>query len=353
MLPEKNLNRDYYQLLGVDRDASEQQIRDAYHSLAWTSEMAAEGRPGKDADKGAGIKLLVEAFNILSDPAERARYDRSLLESSSSEMQDLTGAVEPAPAVGPAADSPHPDPTMAISRSTLQETIQALKDKYAAVTKEHESATENEAMPPEAEDDPPSLYGSDAETEADWADSFTPEDAGEAPEHFHEHTEILEKGRDFPDPSLAFSAASQPGKNSTEALRRAEDLGEVFTSLTNNQEIMPENNNSLDVEFQQPYRAASNHLVSMSAPDGKFTKEAQLPNDRDQLGPKAESNSNHLEGAAYFRPRPRPVFNARCRQPNGFFNPPNQGQIDWTLWIVGCGPPLLTLIGVAIYYLTR
>jgi curved DNA-binding protein len=64
--------RDYYETLGVDRDASEEDIRRAYRRLA------RENHP--DVNKQAGaedrFKEISEAYEVLRDPEKRERYDR-------------------------------------------------------------------------------------------------------------------------------------------------------------------------------------------------------------------------------------------------------------------------------------
>jgi DnaJ-class molecular chaperone len=64
---------DYYKLLGVSPDASRQDIHSAYRKLArhYHPDLNAEG----DAD--ARFNELSDAYEVLHDPARRARYDRS------------------------------------------------------------------------------------------------------------------------------------------------------------------------------------------------------------------------------------------------------------------------------------
>jgi curved DNA-binding protein len=78
--------QDYYEALGVPRDASEQDIRRAYRKLA------RENHPdvNKDPDAGDRFKQISEAYEVLRDKDKRARYDR--LGANWKAGQDVSGA---------------------------------------------------------------------------------------------------------------------------------------------------------------------------------------------------------------------------------------------------------------------
>jgi curved DNA-binding protein len=63
--------RDFYQVLGVSRDADRSEIQRAYRRLA------RENHPdvNKDPDAEARFKDISEAYDVLSDPEQRKRYD--------------------------------------------------------------------------------------------------------------------------------------------------------------------------------------------------------------------------------------------------------------------------------------
>lgn len=64
--------KDYYQILGVDKKASAEEIKKAYRSLA------KQFHPDRNAgDKAAEekFKQISEAYGVLNDPANRKKYD--------------------------------------------------------------------------------------------------------------------------------------------------------------------------------------------------------------------------------------------------------------------------------------
>jgi molecular chaperone DnaJ len=65
--------RDYYEVLGVPRDADDAAIKKAYRALALKHHP--DRNPGKN-DSEEKFKEAAEAYAVLADPEKRARYDR-------------------------------------------------------------------------------------------------------------------------------------------------------------------------------------------------------------------------------------------------------------------------------------
>jgi molecular chaperone DnaJ len=66
------LSRDYYEVLGVGRDASQDEIKRAFRQLA--KKHHPDANPG-DKDAEARFKEINEAYEVLSDPTKRSNYD--------------------------------------------------------------------------------------------------------------------------------------------------------------------------------------------------------------------------------------------------------------------------------------
>src|SRR5437588_4970968 len=80
--------KDYYEALGVTRDASAEEIRRAYRKLARQYHPDINKEPGAE-DR---FKEISEAYEVLRDEQKRERYDR--LGENWRAGQDVSGAPD-------------------------------------------------------------------------------------------------------------------------------------------------------------------------------------------------------------------------------------------------------------------
>ena len=73
-------NKDFYQVLGVKKDASNEEIKKAYRKLARANHP--DSNPG-DTAKHDTFKAVAEAYDVVGDPEKRKKYD---------EMRELYGS---------------------------------------------------------------------------------------------------------------------------------------------------------------------------------------------------------------------------------------------------------------------
>jgi hypothetical protein len=69
----------YYDILDLDRDATPEELKEAYHRLAREYHPDVASKDEEVAQKFAAIS---EAYRVLSDPQQRYRYDRTLPQKS-------------------------------------------------------------------------------------------------------------------------------------------------------------------------------------------------------------------------------------------------------------------------------
>lgn len=84
-----NGTKDYYKLLGVDKKASDKEIRDAYRKLA--RKYHPDANPG-DKNSEEKFKEVSEAYEVLSNAEKRKQYDSGGM---------FSGAGGPGPGFGP------------------------------------------------------------------------------------------------------------------------------------------------------------------------------------------------------------------------------------------------------------
>ena len=82
--------KDYYEILGVPRDASDADLKRAFRNLArqYHPDVARNGRDAEDK-----FKEVNEAYEVLGDPSKRSRYDRlGSVFNESSDFRQSAGA---------------------------------------------------------------------------------------------------------------------------------------------------------------------------------------------------------------------------------------------------------------------
>ena len=65
--------RDYYEVLGVQKNATDEELKKAYRKLA--KQNHPDLHPG-DKEAEARFKEINEAYEVLSDKEKRAKYDQ-------------------------------------------------------------------------------------------------------------------------------------------------------------------------------------------------------------------------------------------------------------------------------------
>jgi len=65
---------EYYSVLGVDRSATQDEIKAAFDRLANTFKAAGKPRNIEDVEE---IRTIATAYRVLSAPEKRSRYDKS------------------------------------------------------------------------------------------------------------------------------------------------------------------------------------------------------------------------------------------------------------------------------------
>ena len=69
--------RDYYEVLGVKKDASEDELKKAFRKLSmkWHPDMQHGKSDAEKEDAKKKFQEIAEAYEVLSDKSKRAQYD--------------------------------------------------------------------------------------------------------------------------------------------------------------------------------------------------------------------------------------------------------------------------------------
>mgnify|MGYP001109605728 CR=1 FL=1 len=79
--------KDYYQILRIGRDATDEEIKKAYRKLAM--ECHPDRNPGKEAWANEKFKEINEAYGVLGNPEKRRQYDRF---GTTGDVSDIFGS---------------------------------------------------------------------------------------------------------------------------------------------------------------------------------------------------------------------------------------------------------------------
>ncbi|NXU33970.1 DNJB8 protein, partial [Drymodes brunneopygia] len=99
---------DYYKVLGLQKNASQVDIKKSYHKLALKWHPDKNPRNKEEAEKK--FKEIVEAYETLSDPQKRSLYDKSVEEKRVRKERAAAGHNN---FCGPHHEFPHPEEVFA------------------------------------------------------------------------------------------------------------------------------------------------------------------------------------------------------------------------------------------------
>jgi curved DNA-binding protein CbpA len=117
------MERDYYQVLGVTRNAPEKEIKRAYHKLARQIHPDKAASPEETKRFEEEFALISKAYNTLKDPEKREAYDKSLV----AEKEATVAEPAPTPERKPAEPAADPAQRLLIAQKAYNRGVQFLK----------------------------------------------------------------------------------------------------------------------------------------------------------------------------------------------------------------------------------
>jgi molecular chaperone DnaJ len=131
MLTDRRMiHRDYYVVLGIDRDESQRGIRDAYRHLALRF------HPDRAGEQSTALfREIIEAYQTLSDPEARRSYDRGLehAEHRASGRRPIITSTGPSPSGIPGPISALHDFQVLQPSPSLEETLERIERNFSGL----------------------------------------------------------------------------------------------------------------------------------------------------------------------------------------------------------------------------
>lgn len=117
------MSRTYYEILGLPRDASEAQVKNAYHKLALKYHPDKAPGPAEAAEMEEKFSQISTAYNVLKDRDKRQAYDQSLEKGRAQQAENPS-----APAAKSSSDS---SPSMRGPSMTSGAALEKTRDAVA------------------------------------------------------------------------------------------------------------------------------------------------------------------------------------------------------------------------------
>ena len=104
------MNDDYYKILGVPPSASQADIKSRFRFLSQAYHPDKFGTDGHKKDAEEEFKRINSAYQVLSNPSERSRYDASRTQSSTRAGYQRSASEPPPRRPEPERRPPQPKP---------------------------------------------------------------------------------------------------------------------------------------------------------------------------------------------------------------------------------------------------
>jgi len=156
------LSKNYYEILGVPRNAGEKEIKAAYHRLARSLHPDKAQSPEERKRVEEEFALISQAYNTLKDKDKRAAYDRTLAEeqkqAESAKPGERKGSVDSSSGIRPMGGANLEKSRAAVARRAYLRGLQAFSmGDYAKAIEFFEAAIKNK-------DDEPAYHAKLAQT---------------------------------------------------------------------------------------------------------------------------------------------------------------------------------------------